>query len=168
MNEHRPTDPASLPDDSTLNNRVTAAVRSYQRRIQVLTGVALLLGFLAVAASAVIVSSYYIFYRPKEKEVLLQTQLAADRAKSAPNADAGAKSGAALPFDFPSVQATMTFFHSVIIATLAGAVGLLAAGTLLLHLVVIFGRRATLSQINTGLAQISDQLKDLQRRESRP
>lgn len=163
MKPNQPTNPESMPDLSAIHERVAAGVRSHQRKIRALTGTALVLGFLAVAASVVIVSAYFGFYRPKEKEVLRQVTLAAERAKANPApAEAGTASGPKLPFDFPSVQATMTFFHSVVITLLAGAVGLLALGTLVLLAVVILNRRVSLQQINASLAQISTQLKELQ------
>jgi signal transduction histidine kinase len=42
------------------------------------------------------------------------------------------------------------------------AVALVAVGTLLTLLLVIFNRRVTLRQINASLAQISNQIKELQ------
>jgi len=44
---------------------------------------------------------------------------------------------------------------------LSVAVGVLALGTLILATVVTLNRRVTLNQINTSLAHISDQLRDL-------
>ena len=166
MKQNQPTDPGALSDLSAINERVAAGVRSYQRKIRALASVAFLLGFLAITASAVIVSAYFVFYRPKEKEVLRQVTLAAEQARAKPApADGGTAPASKLPFDFPSIQATMTFFHSVVITLLAAALGLLAVGTLVLVAVVILNRRATLHQINASLAQISCQLKDLQMRE---
>ena len=161
MKDDLSSNPAAPLEISAINQRVAVSVRSHQRRIRALTGFAFLLGFLAVAASVIIVSAYFVFYRPKEKEVLRHVTLAAEQAKANP---APAEGGTApkLPFDFPSVQATMTFFHSVVIALLAGAMGLLALGTLVLVAVVVINRRATLQQVNVSLAQISTQLKELQ------
>ena len=163
MNQNQPTNPEASPDLSAINERVTTSIHSHQRKIRALTGLAFLLGFLAVAASVVIVSAYFVFYRPKEKEVLRQVTLAATQAKAnAAPAEGGPASAPKLPFDFPSVQATMTFFHSVVITLLAGAVGLSAVGTMVLIALVVLSRRATLHQINASLAQISTQLKELQ------
>lgn len=168
MNQNQPTDPGASPELSAIHERVTASIRSHQHKIRALTGVAFLLGFLAITASVIIISGYFVFYRPKEKEVLLQVTLAAEQARAKPApADGGTAPASKLPFDFPSIQASMTFFHSVLITLLAAAVGLLALGTLVLVAVVILNRRATLQQINVSLAQISDQLKELQRRENR-
>jgi hypothetical protein len=45
---------------------------------------------------------------------------------------------------------------------LAGAVGILALGTLVLLAVVVLNRRVTLRQINASLSQISGQLKQIE------
>jgi hypothetical protein len=163
MNQNEPINPASWPDASTINERVTATVRSHQRKIHLLTGAAFFLGFLSVAASVVIESAYFVSYRPKEKQVLREVTLAAQEAKTNPAAAQGAVGDSPkLKFDYPSVQATMTYFHSLVITFMAIAMGLLALGTLVLLAVVILSRRATLSQINASLAQISLQLRELQ------
>ena len=47
------------------------------------------------------------------------------------------------------------------------AVGLSAAGTLVMLALVILQRRVTLNQINVSLVQISNQLKELQLRENK-
>lgn len=169
MNKNEPNHPQELPDFSAISERVTAGVRMHQRKIRALTSAAFLLGFLAIAASVLIVSGYFVLYRPKEKEVLRQVTAAAERAKQNPApAQGGAAPESKLPFDFPSVQATMTFFHSVVITALAVAVGLLAMGTLVLLAVVILSRRATLDQINMSLAQISAKLQAMQPSKTTP
>ena len=48
------------------------------------------------------------------------------------------------------------------VLVVAGAVLILACGTLVTLVLVIFGRRMTLRQVNHGLAQISQQLQQLQ------
>lgn len=162
MNQNEPIDPASLPDVSAITERVTATVRTHQLKIRLLTGAAFLLGFLSVAASVVIVSAYFVSYRPKEKQLLREVTLAAEAAKANPApAQGSAGDSPSLNFYYPSVQATMTYFHSLVITFMAVAMGLLAVGTLVLLGVVILTRRATLSQINASLAQISRQLGEL-------
>lgn len=169
MNHDQTNPPESLPDFSAISQRVAEKLRSHQRRIRLLTGAAFLLGFLAVATSFFIVSGYFVFYRPKEKEVLRQVTLAAQRAKTEPApSDNTTPVTAKLPFDFPSVQATMTFLHSVAIASLGAAVGILALGTLVLLAVVVLNRRVTLRQVNTSLAQISAQLKEIELKTAKP
>jgi len=169
MNQNQPMDPASWPDASAINERVTATVRTHQLKIRLLTGAAFLLGFLSVAASVLIVSTYFVSYRPKEKQLLREVTLAAEAAKATPAAAQGAAGDSPrLKFYYPSVQATMTYFHSLVITFMAVAMGLLALGTLVLLAVVVLSRRATLSQINASLTQISLQLKELQPPPRRP
>jgi len=162
MNPSTSTPPASTPDANTLNERVITAVRSHQRTIRVLTSLAFLLGFLAIAASIVIVSAYFVLYRPKEKQLLREVTLAAQQARQNPTQTQGTAGDAPkLKFDYPSVQATHTYFLSICIMLTALSVGLLALGSLVLLAVVVLNRRVTLNQINTSLAQISSQLREL-------
>jgi len=161
---HYHTDESKLPVLSTINDAVHEKLRSHQQKVRWLAGTAFLLGFLAIAASFLVVTGYFMFYRPKEKEVLRQVTLAAERAKAQPPSENADPRESKLPFDFPSVQATMTFLHSVAIASLAAAIGILALGTLVLLAVVVLNRRVTLRQINASLAQISGQLREIELR----
>lgn len=163
MNQSTSNPPASSPDADAINERVATAVTSHQRKIRALTGVAFCLGFLAIAASVLIVSVYFVLYRPKEKQLMHMVTVAAEEAKKNPATVPGATGD--LPqskFYYPSVQAAHTYFLSLCIMLTALAVGLLALGTLVLLIVVVLNRRATLNQINAGLAQISNQLRELQ------
>lgn len=162
MNPSTSTPPVSTPEADAINKRVITAVRSHQRTIGALTSLAFLLGFLAIAASIVIVSAYFVLYRPKEKQLLREVTAAAEQAKQNPAAAQGTAGDAPkLKFDYPSVQATHTYFLSICIMLTALSVGLLALGTLVLLAVVVLNRRVTLNQINTSLAQISGQLREL-------
>jgi hypothetical protein len=49
----------------------------------------------------------------------------------------------------------------------AVAVGLLALGTLVMLALMVSQRRATLHQINTSLAQIAEQLRELRQSQNR-
>jgi ABC-type Fe3+ transport system permease subunit len=161
MNQDQ-TDQPKHPDLTVINQAVQERLRSHQQKVRWLAGAAFLLGVLAIAASFLVVTGYFVFYRPKEKEVLRQVTLAAERAKTQTPAENAGPHEPKLPFDFPSVQATMTFLHSVAIAFLAAAIGILALGTLVLLAVVMLNRRVTLRQINASLAQISSQLKEIE------
>jgi hypothetical protein len=162
--------PSDIPEFSALDERVTTAVATHQRRIRVLTGIAWALGILSFAASVAIVLTYFSAYLPKQMQLLQEvshTRPPAAEATGAvsPQVDllyrgpevAGPKPA----FDYASVQATMT--HAVSIGTMliAIAVGLLALGTLVLLIVVWLTRRAALNQIQISLAQISGQLQAL-------
>ncbi len=162
MNPSTSTLPAAVPNANAINERVVTAVRSHQRTIRALTSLAFLLGFLAIAASIVVVSAYFVFYRPKEKQLLREVTAAAEQSNHTSAAGQGTGEGVwKLQFDYPSVQATHTYFLSVCIMLTALSVGLLALGTIVLLTVVVLNRRVTLNQINTSLAQISGQLREL-------
>ena len=57
MNKNQPNHPGELRELAAINARVTTNIRAHQRKIRVLAGAAILLGFLAVAASVLIVSA---------------------------------------------------------------------------------------------------------------
>jgi len=161
MNPSTSTPPASAPEANAIHKRVITGVRSHQRTIRVLSSLAFLLGFLAIAASIVIVSAYFVLYRPKEKQLLREVTLAAQQAQQAKQTQGTAADAPKLNFDYPSIQATHTYFLSICILLTALSVGLLALGSLVLLAVVALNRRVTLNQINTSLAQISAQLREL-------
>src|SRR5262249_52266803 len=104
---HEQTDQAKHPDLTGINQAVHEGLRSHQQKVRWLDGAAFLLGFLAIAASFMVVIGYFVFYRPKEKEVLRQVTLAAERAKTQNSSESLNPREPKLPFDFPSVQATM-------------------------------------------------------------
>jgi hypothetical protein len=58
-----------------------------------------------------------------------------------------------------------TFLHGKELFLVAAAVVLVGLGTFLTLLLVIFNRHVTLRQINASLAQISQQIKELQERQ---
>ena len=65
-------------------------------------------------------------------------------------------------------QVLVTMMQGKIINVTSLAVTLLGVGTMLTLVLVIFNRRVTLRQVNASLAQISQQLKELQERGQRP
>ena len=154
-------DPDLTPEVSVLHERVAETVRGHQRRLRLLSSAAFLFGFLAIATSVAIASAYFVLYRPKQLQLLRDVTTAAKEARP----DNGAPPSGQPPrrsLDFPSVQATMTHVLSFGTMMVAVSVGLLGTGTLVLLAVVVLSRRATLQQINSHLAQISAQLKELQ------
>src|SRR4030095_13421909 len=147
------------PGESVVpNGRIRAALKSHQRKIRVLTAVAFLFGFFSIAGSVAVVSCYFVAYLPKQMQLLRDVTVAAREAGvNSARAEAQAGTRGAAKFDFPSVQATMTYALSIGVTFLAAALGMLALGTLVLLAVVVLQRRTTLTQINTSLAQISEQ-----------
>ncbi len=163
MNQNQPTDPTPLPDASVIQERVAASVHSHQRKIRVLTGMAFVFGFLAITASIAIVSAYFVLYLPKQRQMLQDFGASARVAHAAPEENSSKPK-----YDFAATEVVMTHVISIGTMLVAVAVGLLSLGTLVMLLLVVLHRRATLNQISVSLAQISNQLKDLQPRQSKP
>lgn len=143
-----------LPNIAALNERITSGVQSHRVKIRLLTSVAFLFGFLAIATSILLVWCYLFLYLPKDKQLM----------RDAANFAAGQRSteDAVKRIDnFLGAQILMTHVISMATTIVAIAVGVLGLGTLVLLTVVMLNRRATLSQINASLAQISNQLREL-------
>jgi hypothetical protein len=156
MNTNNP--PYEL-DPAALNDRVTRAVRSHRIKIRVLTSVAFLFGFVAIATSVFIVWAYLILYLPKQKETLYNSQKTVEQAK--PNTDSATDAVKRMN-GILQTEVTLTYVVSMGVTVVALAVGTLGLGTLILLTVVILNRRVALNQINASLAQISNQLRELQ------
>ena len=155
-----PTNPLTNLDD--INARVAAAVKAQRNRIRALTSMALLFGFLAIGASILIVAFYPVMYLPKQKELIRRAEAAATQAKTETTEESLRRLD-----KFVGAGIFMTHVISMGTTIVAAAVGILALGTLVLVLVVVLNRRATLNQINASLAQISIQLKELQLRDGK-
>ena len=155
-----PTNPLTNLDD--INVRVAAAVKAQRNRIRALTSMALLFGFLAIGASILIVAFYPVMYLPKQKELIRRAEAAATQAKTETTEESLRRLD-----KFVGAEILMTHVISMGTTIVAAAVGILALGTLVLVLVVVLNRRATLNQINASLAQISIQLKELQLRDGK-
>src|SRR4051812_18282381 len=57
-------------DEGPIQQRILDAVQRQELHSRWLAGIALMLGLVSIAASIGIVSFYFIFYRPKEKQLL--------------------------------------------------------------------------------------------------
>lgn len=161
MNQNQSDPSESSPDLSAIHERVTTSVRSHQLKIRVLTTAAFVLGFLAVAASFLLVWCYLIFYLPKQKQLLLEAERTVQQAKANPPAEVSVEEAVKRLDKFMGVQILMTYVVSMGTTAVAIMVGILGFGTLIVLAVVVLGRRATLNQINASLAQISTHLKAL-------
>ena len=152
MNTNHPSD----TPQSAFNDQVNTAVRAHRGKIRLLTGVAFLFGFLAIATSVALVWCYLIVYLPKDKQVMRDAGIVASQRNAV-----SATERANWPDQFLGSQIAFTHAISLAVTILSVAVGVLALGTLILAIVVTLNRRVTLNQINTSLAHISDQLRDL-------
>lgn len=155
----------SVPDAGAINERVKTAVNSHRIKLRVLTTAAFVFGFVATAASIFIVWFYLIMYLPKQKQILYDSEKAVEQAKSAANS---VEDNVKQINKFLGVEVLLTHVVSMGVTIVALSVGVLGLGMLVLLSVVILNRRATLNQINVSLAQISDQLRELQNARGSP
>ncbi len=155
-------DPSPNLDPVALNDRVTTAVQSHKTKLRLMTTLAFLLGFLAIAVSIFIVWFYLIMYLPKQRHMIQEAEAAVQQAKSASASGPASVAEDVKRIDkFLGVQIVLTYVISAGVTLVGGSVGVLALGTLTLLTVVILSRRVTLNQINVSLAQISNQLREL-------
>jgi hypothetical protein len=162
MKEEQP-DPLASFSNPAMQERILRAVESHGRKSGWIAGIALFLGLVSVAASIAIVSFYFVFYRPKEKQLLRDLPPVIYNATT--NATAGAAQEPVPRPHFDPVRAHLFMITAIGVGTalVAGSVGLLGLGTLLLVSLVLINRRVALRQISASLADISLQLKQLQR-----
>jgi len=159
--------PESTPEGENIQmqQRILGAVHRQQLHSRWLAGVALMLGLVSIVASIGIVSFYFVFYRPKEKQLLrdLPNVIYNASSSTATNQIAPEERVPRPHYDPVRAHLFMTFVIGVGTALVAGSVGLLGLGTLLVVTLVLLNRRVTLRQINASLADISLQLKELRR-----
>lgn len=157
-----------MPDAGDINERVKIAVNSHRIKLRVLTTAAFAFGFLALITGLVITWIYPIRVLPKQKEMVkhaeallahYRTNAVASTEKSKADKEIG---------QLLAVEIMVGNVTTAGTALVALAVGLLAFGTLLLLTVVILSRRVALNQINASLAQISNQLRELQNARGSP
>ena len=156
------TDHTSLNVDP-VHRRVMAGVKAHRLKLRVLTTAAFVLGFLAMIASLLVVWYYPIYILPKQRAMeedtmQLMKQFQTNAIASAPQYDAGKQMGKLLV-----VQIQVANVITIGTAVVAAAVGLLGLGTLTLLTMVILNRRVALTQISTSLAEISSQLRELEK-----
>ncbi|MDR3378040.1 MAG: hypothetical protein P4M10_05095 [Verrucomicrobiae bacterium] len=146
-----------LPDSEQLNRRIATAVRSHRIKLRVLTGVAYLFGISAILASLRLVWLWRAVYWPMQEHLMKQIE-AASPATAATAGDSLKRINELL--DQETLHTAMVSMGA---AAVALSVAVLGLGMLVLVTVVVLNRRVTLNQINASLAQISSQLRDLQR-----
>lgn len=145
-------------DASNLNEKIMGALRSQLRLGRALMALALALGILSIVASIALAWANVMLVMPMERLLL------ADYPASAQRAGKNAEGNPTLPreeLDWRHIQVTAA--HGKAMFLTAASIALLASGTLVILILVIFNRRVTLRQINLSLAQISNQIKELQR-----
>ena len=150
-----------------MNAAVMKKLQSARWKGRALAAAALSVGLLSIVAGIFLVWGNSAIIFP-------QVQLLVQHSGTAPTVGGGTNSttqtNAAEPILTLSDGTTVD--RQVLVTLMLGkamnvtslAVALLGVGTLLTLLLVIFNRRVTLRQINASLAQISNQINELQRR----
>ena len=158
MNLPNPSDELNPLD---LHGQVAAAVRSHRLKMRLLTSIAFIVGLVAVATAVVLVWSYLILYLPKYKQIARDAGATFARTHNAATETT--------PRDqLLGGQIALSHVTTVGVTILSVGVGILGLGTFTLALVVTLNRRLTLNQLQTSLAQISNQLRELQNPRASP
>jgi len=164
MNPNHPTpNPSPHCDAAAINAAVMKKLNSYLRKSRALAVLALGTGLLSIVIGILIAWVSSTMVMPMER--LLLQDYPGTLQQTNTSSLAGHPPGAKPPLtraelDWRHVQVTAV--HGKVIILMAAAIALTGAGTLVTLLLVIFNRRATLRQINANLAQISNQIKELQ------
>jgi hypothetical protein len=163
MNPNSPTpDPSRGGDAAELNEAVMQKLRSYRWKGRALTALAISVGLLSIVVGMVIAWANAMMVMPMERLLLRDYPSALGQADT--NSIAAESSGSKTPLpraelDWRHVQVTAA--HGKVLILTAVSIALTGAGTFLTLLLVIFNRHVTLRQINTSLALISNQVKEL-------
>jgi hypothetical protein len=153
------TNPGITPDPT--GERVMGAIHRQQRLLKWLTVTAVIFWIIAVVASLGVLVCYSVFYEPKEKQMLGDYGMSG-HLHSRTNAPGGSRESGKMPVDEAlAIHFTMNYVVVKGVLAIAVALVVLSGAMLATLLLVHFNRRVTLRQINHGLAQISEQLKQL-------
>jgi hypothetical protein len=144
-------------DKMEMNGAVMKALQSGRWKGRVLVVVALTFGLLSIFASIVLAWASVRMVHPMER--LLMEDYPQSVQQSGTNVE-GKVALSRGELDWRHVQVTAA--HGKVIFLTAVSVAFLGLGTFVTLLLVIFNRRVTLRQINASLAQISNQIKELQ------
>ena len=155
-------------NENELNDAILKKISTRNWKGRVLTAVALGVGFLSIAAGAFLMWANTSFIFP-QVQLLLKEENSALHQKanlSAPTAATNSTSSELTLSDGTTVdrQVLITLMMGKALNVTSLAVALVAVGTMLTLLLVIFNRRITLGQINSTLAQISGQIEELKNR----
>ncbi len=164
MNQNNPTpNPSSRGDTNELNDAVMKKLKSYRWKGRVLTGVALGVGLLSIVVGIILMWANTRVIFP-QVQLLLQHSGAAQPGTTNSMAQTNTDSAMFTLGDGNTVdrQVLVTLMMGKAMNVTSLSVALLGLGTLLTLSLVIFNRHVTLRQINASLAQISNQIRELQ------
>ncbi|HTD67332.1 MAG TPA: hypothetical protein VK846_12460 [Candidatus Limnocylindria bacterium] len=151
---------------ASADERVLHSLRAQQRGLKWLTGLAVAFWVLAVIGGIGVLVCYSIFYQPKEKQIMSDYEKYGYLPRYTNSATGSRPAGPATPEQALGLHFTLSYVVTKGLLAVAVTVIILACGTLTTLLLVVLNRRVTLKQINHSLAQISDQLRQLQQRGS--
>lgn len=159
------SNPSPRRDSSEMNDAILKKISSQNWKGRALTMIALAVGILSIAAGALLTWANTRVIFP-QIQLLLKEENGALHQNASLNAPTTTNSVDPLL----TLSDGTTVDRQVLVTLMLGkamnvtslAVVLMAVGTLLTLLLVIFNRRVTLRQINTSLAQISARIKELQ------
>lgn len=149
------------PNDPTkMTKNIMGAVRSEKRKGRAMVVAALLLGILSIIASIVMAWANIAMITPMDRLLIEDYQSVSLKAKTNPEGNVILS-----PEQLNLRHAQVTAAQGFAILLADASVALLAVGTLVILFLVNFNRRVTLRQINANLAQISNQIIELQQRQ---
>jgi hypothetical protein len=147
------------PDAGAIKEQVRTAVHSHRTKLRVLTTVAFVFGFVAIAAS-IPIAAWWLRELPMQNKILQDFPNPRAVELSGPNTGPVEERLTRIERVIRE-EAFLTHMASSQATGVALAVAVLGLGTLILLTVVVLNRRIALNQINASLVQISDQLREL-------
>ena len=149
------------PNDPTkMTENIMGAVRSQNRTGRAMVVAALLLGILSIVASIVMTWANIAMIMPMDRLLIDDYQSVSLKSKT--NSEGNVVLSPE-QLNLRHVQVTNAQGFAIFLTD--ASVALLAVGTLVILFLVNFNRRITLRQINANLAQISNQIIELQHRQ---
>ncbi|HEX3624780.1 MAG TPA: hypothetical protein VH280_05065 [Verrucomicrobiae bacterium] len=155
---------------SDMNETILKKLRMFNWTGRLLTTAALVVGFLAVAGGILLAQVCPRIIFPQVNLLVQETGQHPNANGINPGAGANAPDQRLILSDGTKLdrQTAVTLMMGKALDVMSLAVALLGLGALLTLSLVIFNRRVTLRQVNASLAQISQQIKELQERGQKP
>lgn len=154
-----------MNNKNDMNEAILKKLHVFNWTGRLLTTAALGIGLLALIAGIVLAAANSRMVMPMER-LLVQKYPGAAEGLGMTNNPAWPEPKTSLTRDqLDARHVEVTFMHGKELFLIAAAVVLVGLGTFLTLLLVIFNRRVTLRQVHASLAQISQQIKELQERQ---
>jgi hypothetical protein len=154
--------PDLLPEPDAVLAHAAGGIRSHRLKVRILSATAFFFGILAIVASLGLALSYVVFILPMQSHLFEEaTEVARQHGTNAVARPEAIPEALRRMDDLLRKQIETSYITNLGTTMLAVAVGASGVGTLMLHLLVLLNRRASLKQVNASLAEISSQLRDL-------